>query len=187
MVSAVRYLLLLCSFLFIRPEASAQDHRWDVRFGAGSTLLTLHSRVIASVEGEVNFTLNRYFTLAGSVGAADSDAGEFSPKITFLRSDVGVFISPFTNQRKHDFRLGVAGSYLTVDSPARSTVTTVNGEVVHATYENERRGGFGGAVYVDHTYTVTDRVLLGLRLAARAYDNTLESNVDALLRIGLRL
>ncbi len=133
-------------------------------------------------ENEVNYKLNNYFATSASFNFGKSDKGVHNSS-SFLQGNLNLFISPFKNSRKNDFRLGLGMSYYGVSD---TKIMKENVGYSSNFKEFEKRNSFGTNIIIENTYTLKDRYLIGLKLFTQSYFNS-DMNSGAMLKFGLIL
>ena len=182
------FILMMCHTY----EASAQEtkSRVDARLGLGPAFLGTGDIRIYAFEGEVNYRLNQYFALGGSLGYAQSRQGTFRSnpyeETSYLQSNVNFYISPFTNQRKNDFRVGVGTSYYSVSDVILAGYGYKGGSVLQTDLIDDKRQSFGVNVILENSYSITERFILGLKVFQQHFQNG-DINSGIMMKWGITL
>ncbi len=185
MVKQFFLFLLLFSGVSLCTQAQNGEnhHKFDMRFGVGVSLLGTGDYVALNFSNELNYRLSRYFTAAVSVqygrsGGQEKSRGGFSSS-SFVGGNVNLFLSPFTNIQKNDFRLGGGFSYYGVSDvflPGKGAIS----------YTAEKRASLGFNVIAEDTFMVSQRLMLGVKLFMQPYTNG-DINSGLLFKLGVVL
>jgi len=179
--------LLFTLVLFIGTLGNAQDNEYtlDIRFGAGTSLLGTGDMQTIMFDNELNIRLSDYFSCSGSLAYAKSDNGVFQ-QASFVQLNSNVYLSPFKNNGKNDFRLGAGLSWYEVSDVFESSVSFENGEPVSVEYRFDKRNSIGFNLIIENTYAITDKYLIGLKLFTQPYENG-DINSGILLKFGVKI
>lgn len=165
--------------------AQETNPEYDLRFGVGTSLLGTGDMRTIMFENELNIKLNNYFTLGEGLGFAKSNYGVFE-QASFIQLNSNIYISPFRNNRKNDFRLGTGLSWYSVSDVYQSSATYQNGQLVDSKHVFDKRNSIGFNLIIEHTYHVSENLLAGLKLFTQPYQNG-DINSGILLRFGLEI
>ena len=179
---------LLFLFLLFSIPLYAQEERskFDLRFGIGNSLLGSGDIITTTLENEVNYKLNRYFTTAFSLNFGRSSYDALNTA-SYTQGNLNIYLSPFKNSRRNDFRIGAGLSYYKVsDALIQLANYDRQGNLVQANYLLEVRDSFGGNIILEDTHTIKERFLVGLKLFIQPYLNG-DINSGVLLKIGVKL
>ena len=157
----------------------------DFRLGAGVSLLGSGDMVTFNYENEINYNLNKYFTSSASINLGRSNYG-VAETASFVQGNFNLFVSPFKNNRRFDFRVGAGLTYYNISDTYISSQRWVNGVLVDTDYEFDKRNSFGCNIIIENSYSLTNRFLIGLRLFTQPYFNG-DINSGILLKLGLNL
>ncbi|MDX1906149.1 MAG: hypothetical protein SF053_03885 [Bacteroidia bacterium] len=178
-------LFLITTLLVITGSAQQAASKLDLRFGIGSSLLGTGDMQTIMFENELNVHLNNYITLGGGLGYARSDRG-IREQASFTQLNANIYISPFKNTRKNDFRLGTGASWYAISDVYESTRIFENGQVVDVDYVFEKRNSIGFNVILENTYLITEKYMLGVKLFTQPYQNG-DINSGVLVKFGVNL
>lgn len=155
-------------------QVSGQEmmNKFDLRLGAGISLLGSGDMLTFNYENELNYQLNQYFTGALSVNLGRSNLG-VGQSASFTQGNLNIFISPFKNSKQIDFRLGTGITYYHVSD-------------VDFNYEFDKRNAIGFNIIIENTYLFTDKWLAGLKLFTQPYANG-DINTGVVLKLGMKL
>ena len=183
----MKNLTLIVIAVLISIAGNAQDvkSRMDLRFGIGTSLLGTGDMWTIMFENEVNMKLNNYFTLGGGLGYAKSDYG-VSEQASFVQLNANIYISPFKNSKRNDFRIGTGPSWYSVSDVYRSSARYLNGQLVDEGYEFDTRSSLGFNIIIESSYLITEKYSLGLKLFTQSYQNG-DVNSGILLKLGIKI
>jgi len=179
--------IILISLLFFAIQVTGQEknEKLDLRLGAGVSLLGSGDMLTFNYENELNLKLNQYFTSSLSLNLGRSNSG-VSKTASFVQGNVNIFISPFKNNGRFDFRVGTGLTYYNVSDAYESSIQYEDGVLVDIDYEFDNRNSFGFNVIIENTYLFTDKFLIGFKLFTQPYYNG-DINSGALLKLGFRI
>ena len=178
-------LIIVAVLIGFTSDAQETGSKLDLRFGIGTSLLGTGDMITIMLENEANFKLNRYFTLSGGVAYAKSIFGVFD-QAAFIQLNSNIFISPFRNNRKNDFRVGTGLSWYSVSDVYLSSASYENGQLIDADYELGKRNSRGFNIIIENTYTITEKFLLGVKLFTQPYKNG-DINSGFMLKFGFKI
>jgi hypothetical protein len=184
----MKNLVLTVALLLVGFATKAQEigsNKTDLRLGVGMSLLGTGDMRAVMVENEANFQLGRYFTFAGGLGYAKSNQG-VRRQASFFQLNANIFLSPFTNLRKNDFRLGGGLSWYSVSDVFESSRTFLNGQIEDIDYSLSNRTSFGFNIILEHTYSISEKHLIGFKAFTQPYLNG-DMNSGIMLKVGYRL
>lgn len=180
MIKQTLFLIIL-----ICASVSTQAQEIDLRFGVGGSFLGSSDMRAIMLENEANLKLNRYFALSGGLGFGTSNDGALD-QASFLQLNANVYISPFKNTGRNDFRLGTGLSWYTVSESYNALSISHTGEIVDSKLQSDQRNALGFNLIIENTYSVTERLLLGLKAFTQPYQNG-DINSGVLLKFGVKL
>jgi len=156
--------------------------KFDFRFGTGFSLLGTGDMQTINFENEFNFKFSRYFTTSASLVYGRSNSGVYE-SASFIQGNLNIFISPFRNNRKNDFRFGGGISGYNVSDSFTSEIYN-NGTYYGQTTVSEKRNAFGFNIILEDSYIFPNNFLIGLKLFTQPYTNG-DINSGVLLKIGV--
>ena len=179
--------LLLTIILISSFQLSAQfsTKKFDVRFGAGSTLLGSGDMITLSFENELNYRINQYFTGALSLVYGRSNKGVWETA-SYVQGNLNIYVSPFRNNRRNDFRIGTGLSIYDVTDAYEQSTTYDNGIIVDVDHIIENRNSFGYSIIIEDSYRINEKFLIGLKLFTQPYTNG-DINSGGFLKFGIIL
>ncbi|WP_017733506.1 hypothetical protein [Nafulsella turpanensis] len=177
---------LLFFLLSVQLFAQEVDKPFDLRFGLGTSLLGSGDILTITLENELNYKLTKYFTTGLSLNYGRSNNGVYGTT-SYIQGNLNVFISPFKNTRKNDFRIGTGVSLYNVsDTHLLYRWFDSSGELVEINYDVDVRKSYGYNIILEDTYSINSKLLLGLRLFTQPYLNG-DINSGVLLKFGVKL
>ncbi len=174
--------LIACSLQVIGQE---KTDNLDFRLGAGISLLGSGDMVTFNYENEINYKLNQYFTSSVSLNLGRSNYG-VSETASFVQGNINVFLSPFKNINRFDFRVGTGLTYYNISDAYESSQNWENGVLVDTDYEFDMRNSFGYNIIIENSFSLTNRLFVGLKLFTQSYFNG-DINSGLLLKLGLKI
>ena len=117
-------------------------------------------------EYELDAKLSDYFTVAPSIVLNVVDKWKSDSEKLF-QANMNVFLSPFRNNRRNDFRVGSGLSFYKFNQPVI-------------------RSAFGFNLIVEDSYSINDRFFIGVKAFMQPYFNR-ESSSGVLLKAGINL
>lgn len=107
--------ILLSAILFsLYVIGQENTNKFDFRLGAGISLQGTGDMRMFNYENEVNYHINQYFTTSLSVNLGRSNHGVYIYS-SFAQGNLNIFLSPFKNSRRFDFRLGTGLTYYNIN------------------------------------------------------------------------
>lgn len=127
--------IFIAVMIFLSMNANAQnvDPKFDFRFGVGTSLLGSGDMKTVMFENELNYFINNFFSTSLSAGYGRSNSGVFETS-SFVQGNLNIFISPFKNNNKNDFRIGTGMSYLNISDAYLESAYYENGIIVDEDY-----------------------------------------------------
>lgn len=179
----------LFSILFILNTigivAQNNDYKFDFRLGSGFSLLGSGDMTTTMIENELNYSVNHYITTAVSAGFGYSDKGVYLTA-AFMQGNLNIYVSPFRNNRKFDFRIGTGLSYYRVTDGYIESYQYQNGNLIDKDYIIRQRNSFGPNIIIENSYSFTKKFIIGLKLFSQPYQNG-DINTGILLKLGYRI
>jgi hypothetical protein len=157
----------------------------DFRIGAGISLLGSGDMMTFNYENEINYKFNQYFTSSVSLNLGRSNSG-VSETASFVQENINVFLSPFKNIKRSDFRVGTGLTYYNISDAYESSQIWENGVLVDTDYEFDKRTSFGYNIILENSFMLTNKLLLGLKLFTQSYFNG-DINSGMTVKIGLKI
>jgi len=185
-------ILTVCIFVSIQgigqDETSKQQatDRLDFRIGAGASLLGSGDFLVFNYENELNFKYNKYFTSSLSLNLGQSAVSSAFEKASFVQGNLNVFVSPFKNTGRFDFRVGTGITFYSLSETLPSRLVNENGVWVRRDNLVDRRSSLGYNLIIEGNHMVSDRISIGWKLFAQPYRNG-DINSGVLVKLGLKL
>lgn len=180
-----KYLTFILFIIVTQLNAQDANKKLDFKFGVGKSLLGTGDMRTINFENEINYKINNYFSSSFTLNFGYSDYGVFKTS-TYFQGNLNVFISPFKNNKKNDFRIGTGLSIMNVfDS---YYIPHDDGVVLNqsSAYYFDKRNSSGLNIIIEDTYSFKGKYLIGLKLYSQPYFNG-DLNTGILLKIGLKL
>lgn len=169
----IKFLILTVSiFLSFYLFGQEKQKKLDFRIGSGISLLGSGDLLAFNYENELNLKLNRYFSSSLSF-----NLGRNNDRLaSFLQGNLNIFLSPFNNVRKFDFKVGTGLTYYTISDTHK----------IEGGYKLNKRKSLGFNMIIENTYMITDKYLIAVKLFSQPYFNS-DINSGILLKLGLTL
>ena len=171
-------IILFALCLSIGLPAQEYQQKIDFRTGIGLSILGTGDMRATMFEHELNYTMNNYFASSLSVGYGKSNNGVFD-NASFIQTGVNLFVSPFRNTGRNDFRIGTGLSYFKVSDGYLQRTNGVDN------YISETRTSPGVNLILENTYSIGTKTLVGLKLFSNPYFNG-DINSGILFKLGLK-
>jgi hypothetical protein len=165
--------------------AQTKLDRFDVRFGVGTSLLGTGDMITTTLETELNYKLNSYFTAAVSAASGKGANGVFE-QASFFQGNLNAFFSPFRNDKINDFRIGGGLSYNGVSDVYRISSIYENGQPISSEYRFDNRRSFGGNIIIENTLAIANKYLLGVKAFTQPFFNG-DINSGIVLKLGVKI
>jgi hypothetical protein len=156
--------LIICPVLAVNTQG--RDSDTDLRIGLGFSTLKQGNVFLVLSEYELDAKLSDYFTVAPSIVLNVVDKWKSDSEKLF-QANMNVFLSPFRNNRRNDFRIGSGLSFYKFNQPVI-------------------RSAFGFNLIVEDSYSINDRFFIGVKAFMQPYFNR-ESSSGVLLKAGINL
>jgi hypothetical protein len=179
--------LLLVTTLFLSLTAKGQEksEKLDFRIGSGVSLLGSGDMTTFVYENELNYKLNNYLTSAVSINLGRSNYGVYENS-AFTQGNLNIFLSPFKNNKKSDFRIGTGLSYYSVSDAYATSRSYENGQLVAVVYGIETRNSYGINVIIEKSSMITDKLFWGAKLYSQPYFNG-DINTGLTFKLGYKI
>lgn len=157
--------------------------RADVRMGIGISyhgIFNLNPMIL--FENELNYFLNNKFSSSVNLNFAKggNNSGEAA---SFIQGNMNVFLSPFRNSRRNDFRIGIGLSYYSL---SYSLFSDAGNSYDQRDYENWNEKSIGLNVIMENTYSISSKSLIGIKFIRQWYANNYR-HFAILLKYGFRI
>ncbi|VBB47154.1 hypothetical protein TRIP_D420073 [uncultured Paludibacter sp.] len=154
--------ILIVLTLFFLIQLSAQDYsnKFDYKLGAGLGFMGNGDLTTVTFENEVTYKLNKYFSSAISFEIGRSIKNMVANN-DYLERGINVFISPFKNNRRNNFKIGGGYSYINTSSTYIGAVYYIPNYEVKYVYEENSYNAFN--IIIEDEYKINSRFLVGLK------------------------
>ena len=155
-------LILILTTVILNVTAQEQTHKFDFKIGSGLGFMGSGDLTALCFENELNYKLNNYFST--SIGLGIGRSVEFKENHNdYLQGSLNFFISPFRNDKRNNFKLGLGYTRI------NETVTYLSSSYYYPdTYINKFEysgisiNGFN--MIIEDEYKITSRFLIGCKL-----------------------
>jgi len=175
------FVVLLVSTLQLYSQE--ETGKFDFRFGIGVAFLGPVDMKTVTFENELNYKLSNYFAASLSVDYGKSFSGIYE-SASYLQGNLNLFISPFRNNRKNDFRVGAGFSLMNVSETygqAEYCGVGLPPNYTEPLFDN--RDSFGYNIIIEDVYNISKKFLVGLKLFTQPYTNE-DINSGVLVKAG---
>lgn len=174
--------VLSANLIFGQEKAT----KFDYRVGLGATFFSSGDRVVPNLENEVNMKLSDYFATSASVSFGRAEGGHHK-STSFGKGNVNIFLSPFTNTHKRDFRIGGGICYHSISKLSEGASRYHEGiGLVEDGPKYEHRKSFGYNITIENTWDLSDRYLFGAKVYYEHYFKV-DVNYGVMFKVGIRL
>lgn len=153
------FVLALCLGLIMGLSAQERSSKFDFKFGAGFGLMGSGDMRTLSLENELNYKINQYFTAAASLGYGKSESGVHE-HAAYLMGSLNFFISPFRNNQRNNFRIGGGASFFNHTNFYWTSWNEQDGY----TWDFNRTRTTGFNVILEDEQRIGSRLLIGAKL-----------------------
>ena len=171
----------------IATQLNAQDNqkKFDAKFGLGVSLLGTGDMTTLNFENEINFKISQYFSTSFTLNYGRSNSGIYETS-SFIQGNLNIFISPFKNNKKNDFKIGTGFSMMNISDSYYLEPECGVGIEQSTPYHFDKRNSSGFNIIIEDTYSIKEKYLIGLKLFTQSYFNE-DLNSGILLKFGLKL
>lgn len=179
-------ILLISAILFsILAKGQEKEGKLDFRVGCGVSLLGTGDMVAVVYENELNYKINNYLTSSMSINLGRSNYGIFETT-SFTQGNLNIYLSPFTNNKRTDFRFGTGLTRYSVSDAYISSWLSQNGKLIYTEYQIETRNSYGVNFVIERSSYITDKLLAGVKLYTQPYING-DINTGVIINLGYKL
>jgi len=154
--------LLPISGLFAQEDYS---NKVDLKIGAGLGFMGWGDVTTLSFENEFNYKANNYFTAAAGFGIGRSIGNGddvFERHSDYLQGSVNIFVSPFKNNKRNNFRIGGGYTYI---HQATAYIGGIQYEPFYEVrYGKDQYSAHCFTAIVENEYKITTRLMIGVKL-----------------------
>ena len=150
------------------------SNKFDLKVGSGFGFMGWGDVIVVCFENEFNYKINKYFTFSAGFGIGRSirwsswDGSEdWKHHNDYLKGDVNAFISPFRNNRRNNFRIGIGYSYIS-ETIAYTSGVSYTGQPEHPNYDvrytMDKNSSHCFNVIFEDEFKITTRLMIGAKL-----------------------
>ncbi len=152
-------MLALCLGIVAGLSAQERISKFDFKFGTGFGFMGSGDMRTLSLENELNYKINNYLTAAASLGYGKGERGVHD-HTAYLMGSVNVFVSPFKNNKRNNFRIGGGASVFNHTNVYMISWNDRDG----ATYEIFKVKTTGFNVIIEDEQRIGSHLLIGAKL-----------------------
>ena len=161
--------LLIALALGLSLTAQVNTHKLDFKTGTGFGFMGSGDLTALCFENELNYKLNSYFTTSVSVGIGRTVKDIYRHN-DYFQGSLNLFISPFKNTRRNNFRIG--GGYTLINETSLYNPSMYD-HMINRTFKEEKyNNGFdymtrmvrGFSMILEDEYLINSKFLIGGKL-----------------------
>ncbi len=159
----MKKIILVTLLLFFITKISAQDYANKLSYTLGTGLGLMGDGDLAafSVENGLTYKLNKYLSSSVSFGIGRS-YNNTTANNNYLAGSVNLYISPFRNDKRNNFKIGGGYSYINTSSAYIGAIYYVPDYEVKYAYDDNSYNAFN--IIIEDEYWINSRFLVGLKL-----------------------
>jgi len=186
MKKIVLFFFVMASLPLLAQNKTA-TRRFDLRLGFGVTTLGTGDYLTCNFENELNYKISRYFSTSASINIGRSMTGaESHAGASFVQGNLNIYISPFKNDKRNDFRIGGGLSVYNISDYYTYPYLDVTTGRELTLYDGSKRTAFGFNIVAEYTYLISKRFLFGALLFSQPYLNG-DINSGGMVKFGFVL
>ena len=149
----------------------------DFKLGIGYAQFGTGDYGMTRFEAEITKKWNKWLSTSAAINTGIGyNNPPFFYQVNALHGDLNVFISPFGNQRRNNFKLGTGFTAVYANVTAQTGKRNVYNEetrtITEVEYFNtETRRTTGFSMILENELSVTERFLLGAKVLVQPYSN----------------
>ncbi len=179
-------ILLISAILFsLGAKGQEKEGKLDLRVGSGVSQLGTGDMITFVYENELNYKINNYLTSSISINLGRSNYGVFETT-SFTQGNLNIYLSPFKNNKRTDFRIGTGLTRYSVSDAYVSSRLFQNGKLIYTEYKLETRNSYGVNFVIERSSYITDKLLAGVKLYTQPYING-DINTGVIINLGYKL
>lgn len=172
--------IFLAITLCLSLSAYSQQQPLDIQFGLGAAFFGSGDIITGTIEGEINYKLNNFFTSNfGANSAFGYRSYEYQETTTYAQANVNILVSPFGNDKPVDFKFGTGLSFNNVWERRIWSSSTVQ----PFDYRDIYRNSLGVNMIVETTFKLKNDFLFGIKGFIQPYYNS-DINSGILFKVG---
>ncbi|MBN1650752.1 MAG: hypothetical protein JW857_05460 [Bacteroidales bacterium] len=150
--------IIIAIILTVNLSAQEKPRKFDFKIGSGIGFMGSGDAMTLCLENELDYKLSNYFSTSIGIGIGRTSVSETRHN-DYLQGSLNVFISPFRNDKRNNFRVGVG-------------YTRINESITYLTYREQTTNIYhyfyntinGFNLILENDYQITSRFLLGGKL-----------------------
>ncbi len=173
--------------MFVRAQQQTETRKFDFRLGFGVTILGTGDIITCNFENELNYKISRYFASSASLNIGKSGLGQAEQaSASFVQGNLNLYISPFRNDKRNDFRLGGGISVYNISDYTVSYYWDPVSQKNNTVFLNDKRTAFGFNMVAEYSYRFSKKFLFGVLLFSQPYLNG-DINSGGMVKFGVVL
>lgn len=156
-------ILVALMLLLLVLKTSAQDYtsKFNYSLGAGLGFMGNGDLTATSFENDLTYKLNKYLSTNISFGIGRS-LNNTNSNNDYLAGSVNLYISPFRNDKRNNFKIGGGYSYINTSSTYIGAVYYIPSYEVKYIYDDNFYNAFN--IIIEDEYWINSKLLVGLKL-----------------------
>ncbi len=181
------FLLFVLATLPLLAQNRSETHRFDLRLGFGVTILGTGDFIACNFQNELNYRISPYFSSSVSLNIGRSNVSAANQSgASFVQGNLNIYVSPFKNNRRNDFRLGGGISVYNISDYTTSPYLDTATGHEYRVFDGSRRTAFGFNMVVEYTHRISKKFLIGALLFSQPYLNG-DINSGGMVKFGMVL
>ena len=181
---SVLKILFITFGLFYFGSALSQSYKnkIDYRVGSGISLVSTGDVRAFNFENEINFSLNNYLSTSVGIRLGQGLTDYVNPVVNYIQGNIIIYCSPFRNNKRVDFRLGLGGSYYFYNEMQIIKETIIDGEIVETISVNNKRKSLGANLVTELSFKMNEKFIIVTELYLQPY---LDGNLISGFALGI--
>jgi len=164
-------LVIILTLIITISHSEEKNQKFELKFGTGSSLLGDGDMLTILFENELNYKHNRYFTESITINYAISHSGSFDLS-SLIQSNINIFLSPFRNNRKNNFKIGAGLSIMGISNVGNQYF--------------DRHTSYGYNMIIEDEFNISEKCLLGIKTFIQPYTNG-DITFGTVFKFGIKL
>lgn len=180
-----KYLITILLTISVFIAAQNSTSKFDIRLGSGISFLSSGDMTTSIYENELNYKLNPYLSNSLAIDFGRSNRGVYE-NVSLFQANFNGFISPFKNNLRNDFRIGVGLSFIDISKVYLQSTEFVNDQLVRQVFLIDMKNGLGVNLILENTFMINKRFFVGIKLFSQHYFK-INTNSGVMLKCGMKI
>jgi hypothetical protein len=106
--------------------------------------------------------------------------------VSYFQGDLGIYISPFSNIKRNDFRIGTGLSLMNISNYYQRLAIYQNNILIRSEYQADLKNTLGYTMIIEDSYLINDKFIVGLKIFIHPYFDG-DINSGLLLKLGMKI